>query len=86
MDELNFSVSDSDYFMNKSVHLDDYKFFLIDNDKNATEFAVMDEAFYEAMMKSLRNLVIVGKNFDLEPFKHHEIFLEWFEKYSNRFL
>ncbi len=84
VDELNFSLHDSNYFKNKSVDLDDYKLYLIDNDKDTTEFAVIDEQFYEALMNSLRNLVIVGKNFDLEKFKHHEIFLEWFEKYSNR--
>jgi len=85
LDELIFSLNDLNYFKNKSVDLDDYKFFLIDNDKNSTEFAVMDEKFFESLIKSMRNLVIVGKNFDLEKFKHHEIFEEWFEKYSNRF-
>lgn len=84
LDELNFSVQESKVFKNKSVDLNDYKFYLIDNDKNATEFAVMDEDFYAALMKSLRNLVIVGKNFELEKFKHHELFNEWFDKYSNR--
>lgn len=84
LDELNYTLQESKNFNNKSVDLDDYKFYLIDNDKNATEFAVMDEQFYEALIASLRNLVIVGKNFDLAKFKHHDIFEEWFEKYSNR--
>ena len=83
-DELNFSVKDSDFFQNKSVDLTDYKFGLVDNEKNVTVFEVCDEKFYEALKASLRNLMIVGKNFDFERFKHHDIFNEWFDTYSNR--
>jgi len=83
-EELNFSLQDSDYFTEKSVDFADYKFYLIDNDKKATDFAVMDDVFFDALMASLRNLVIVGKNFDLEAFKEHSIFREWFDKWSNK--
>ena len=83
--ELSFSLKEYDYFQNKSLDLSDYKFYLIDNDQNATEYTVMDEDFYEALMDSLRNLIIVGKNFVLEDFKPHEIFREWFEQYSNKY-
>jgi hypothetical protein len=68
----------------KSVDFADYKFYLIDNEKNATKFAVLDEAFFDALLASLRNLVIVGENFDLEAFKEHTLFHEWFDKYNNR--
>ncbi|TFG05194.1 MAG: hypothetical protein EU536_02810 [Promethearchaeota archaeon] len=82
-DELNFSVKES-YFQNKEVDLRDYKFYLIDNEKNTREFLEMSEDFFEELMASLRNLLIVGKNFEIEPFKNHEIFLRWFDEYSNR--
>ena len=45
---------------------------------------LMDNDFFKALISSLRNLMLVGKNFDLEKFKHHKIFEEWFGKYSNR--
>jgi len=83
-EELNFSLQELKNSKNESVDFDDYRFYLVDNDKNTIEFSVMDETFYEALMASLRNLVIVGKNFDLESFKQHPIFLEWFDKYSNK--
>ncbi|NVM55440.1 MAG: hypothetical protein HWN66_17165 [Candidatus Helarchaeota archaeon] len=85
LDELNYSVKEYNYFKSEKVDLNEYKFFLVDNNKNTTEFAVMDEGFYEVLIASLRNLVIVGKNFDLEKFKHHRIFNDWFDEYSNRF-
>jgi hypothetical protein len=83
-EELICSLQDLKNFTDKSINFDDYKFYLVDNDKNTIEFAVMDEIFYEALIASLRNLVIVGKNFDFEAFKDHRIFLEWFDKYSNK--
>ncbi len=82
-DELNYSIHDSKYFKNKKVDFKDYKFVLIDNEKNITEFGEIDNLFYETLKNSLRNLLIVGKNFDVEKFKHHEIFNEWFDNYSN---
>ncbi|NVM02493.1 MAG: hypothetical protein HWN67_09175 [Candidatus Helarchaeota archaeon] len=84
LDELNYCVKTYDYLKSEKVDFKDYKFGLVDNDKNITEFEVFDEEFYEALKASLRNLAIVGKNFDLEKFKNYEIFTKWFEKYSNR--
>ncbi len=84
-DELNLSVQDSNYFKNTSVNLADYKFALVDNDKNVIEFDLLNERFFEALIASLRNLLIAGKNFDFEAFKHTEIFDEWFDEYTNRF-
>ena len=83
-EELNFALQNLYNSKEKSVVFVDYKFFLIDNEKNATKFAVLDDAFFDALLASLRNLVIVGENFDLEAFKEHSLFHEWFDKYSNR--
>ena len=33
---------------------------------------------------SLRNFVICGNNFNIQRFKSHEIFLNWFENYTNK--
>ncbi len=85
LDELNLSVQDSDLFRTVSVNLKDYKFALVDNDKKITAFEVLDLHFYDALKASLRNLLIVGKNFDIEAFKHDDIFNEWYDEYTNRF-
>lgn len=83
LEELNLSLEDLYGTKEKSVDFADYKFYLIDNDQNATEFAILDESFFEALLASLRNLVIVGNNFDLAAFKEHSIFRDWFDQYSN---
>ncbi len=84
LNELNYSVKTYDHFKSEMINLNDYKFGLINNDKNVTEFNEMDEVFFQALLASLRNLMIVGKNFDIEKFKFHEIFNLWFDKYTNR--
>ncbi|MFX1470285.1 MAG: hypothetical protein ACFFB8_16710 [Promethearchaeota archaeon] len=84
LNELNYSVRTYDHFKSEKIDLDDYKFGLIDNDKNVTEFNEMDEEFFQALLASLRNLMIVGKNFNIEKFKFHEIFDRWFDKYTTR--
>ena len=53
LDHLIYSLKEYDRFKNKTLDLKDYKFFLIDRDKNATEFAELDEEFYEALTHSL---------------------------------
>ncbi len=83
-DELNFSVKSNDYFKNKEVDLNDYKFALVDNDKNFQIFEQIDDKFYQALKESLRNLLIGGKNFNIEEFKHLEMFNSWYDNYSNR--
>ena len=84
LDELNYSLKTYDHFKTKELKLEEYKFALVDNFKNITEFEAFDEQFFDALINSLRNLLIVGKNFDISKFKHHEIFDRWFDRYTNR--
>jgi len=84
LDELNYSVKTYDYFKSEAINLNEYKFVLVDNDRNVTEFKVMSEAFFKALMDSLRNLMIVGTNFNIEKFKAHDIFNLWFDNYTNK--
>ncbi len=84
LEELDWSVQNEPYFTGKPLNIADYKFALIDNEQNSTEFTILDERFFDALMESLRNLVIVGENFDLESFKQHQIFQEWFNNHTNR--
>lgn len=82
--ELNYSVKTYEHFTSEEIDLNQYKFGLVDNDKIITEFNVMDEAFFQAMMDSVRNLMIVGSNFNIDKFRNHEIFNRWFDIYTNR--
>ena len=82
--ELDFSVKEYEHFKSEKIDLSDYKFALVDNDKHITEFDTMNEDFFNALLVSLRNLMIVGKNFKIESFKRHELFDEWFDNYTNR--
>ncbi len=84
-EELNYSVKTYDTFKNNNFILKDYKFGFVDNDKNIKVFHEMDGRFFEYLRISLRNLLIVGKNFDIENFKHHKIFNHWFDEYTNRY-
>ena len=82
--ELNYSVKTYDHFKSERVDLNEYKFGIVDNEKNVKVFNLMDEEFFEALISSLRNLMLVGKDFDIEKFKEHQIFDQWFDKYSDR--
>ncbi len=84
LDELNYSVKTYDRFTSEAIDLSEYKFGLVDNDRIVTEFILMDEAFFKALMDSLRNMMIVGTNFNIEKFKTHELFNQWFDNYANR--
>jgi len=84
LDELNYSVKTYDHFKSEVIDLNEYKFGLVDNERIVKEFKIMDETFFKALMDSLRNLMIVGTNFNIEKFKTHEIFNEWFDNYTNR--
>ena len=84
LDELNYSVKTYDHFTSEAIDLSEYKFGLVDNDRIVTEFILMDKAFFKALMESLRNLTIVGTNFNIEKFKTHELFNQWFDNYANR--
>ncbi len=84
LNELNYSVKTYDHFKLEAIDLSEYKFGLVNNDRIVTEFTIMNEAFFKALMESLRNLMIVGANFSIEKFKTHEIFNQWFDNYTNR--
>ena len=84
LQELNYSVKTYDHFTSEAIDLSVYKYGLVDNDRIVTEFIIMDEAFFKAMVDSLRNLMIVGANFNIEKFKTHELFNQWFDNYTNR--
>ena len=84
LSELNYSVKTYDHFKSEAIDLSEYKFGLINNDRIVTEYSVMNEAFFKALMDSLRNLMIVATNFNIEKFKSHEIFNQWFDNYTNR--
>ena len=84
LDELNYSVKCHEFFKSKSISLEEYKFGLVDNDGKVREFKDMDEVFFAALTHSLRNLMIVGNNFNIKKFTKHEIFYDWFENYSNK--
>lgn len=84
LNELNYSVKTYDHFKSEAIDLSEYKFGLVNNDRIVTEFTIMNEAFFKALMESLRNLMIVGANFNIEKFKTHEIFNQWFDNYTNR--
>jgi len=84
LNELNYSVKTFNHFKSEAIDLSEYKFGLVNNDRIVTEFTLMNEAFFKALMESLRNLMIVGANFNIEKFKAHEIFNQWFDSYTNR--
>jgi len=84
LDEINYSVKTYDHFKSERVDLKDYQFGIVDNEKNVKEFDLMDEEFFNTLISSIRNLMIVGKNFNIEKFKEHQLFDKWFNKFSNR--
>lgn len=84
LDELNYSVKTYDHFKSSKIILGDYKFALVDNNQKVSEITEMDENFFQALITSQRNLMIVGKNFIIENFQRHYLFYEWFDEYTNR--
>ncbi|MFX0077569.1 MAG: hypothetical protein ACFE96_19155 [Candidatus Hermodarchaeota archaeon] len=82
--ELNYSLKTYDHFKSQTFDITLYKFGVVDNERNVTEFTEMNGASFKVLMNSLRNLMIVGKNFDVANFKRHELFNEWFDKYTNK--
>ncbi|MFW9824995.1 MAG: hypothetical protein ACFFE4_18790 [Candidatus Thorarchaeota archaeon] len=84
LNELNYSVKIYEHFKSEEIDLNEYKFGLVDNDRIVREFKIMDDAFFKALMNSLRNLMIVGTNFNIENFKTNDIFNQWFDNYTNR--
>ena len=84
LDELNYSAKTYGHFKSNKVNLGDYKFALVDNNKNVSEFTELDEKFFQVLIESCRNLMIVGKNYNIENFMRHHLFNEWFDEYTNR--
>ncbi|NHJ20226.1 MAG: hypothetical protein EAX91_04720 [Candidatus Lokiarchaeota archaeon] len=84
LNELNYSLKTYDHFKSKAIDMTLYKFGLVDNERNITEFTEMSESFFKELIASLRNLMIVGNNFDIENFKRHHIFNQWFDTYTNK--
>ncbi|TXT65813.1 MAG: hypothetical protein BAJALOKI1v1_380021 [Promethearchaeota archaeon] len=85
-EELDTSLKTYDRFQNTHFIIEHYKFGFVDNDKQISLFREMDEEFFEYFKRTLRNLLIIGQNFDIERFQHHEIFNYWFDEYSNSVL
>jgi hypothetical protein len=84
INELNYSLKTYDHFKSESIDLKLYKFGLIDNERNIIEFTELSESFFKELIGSLRNLMIVGNNFDIENFRRHHIFNQWFDTYTNK--
>jgi hypothetical protein len=82
--ELNYCVKSYKNFHIKSVDFNEYKFGLVDIEKNITVFEQFDSIFFKALKESLGNLIITGKNFDLIGFKTHKVYAEWVQKYQNK--
>ena len=84
LQELNYSIKSYEHFKSEKLDLNDYKFGIVDNERNVIEFDLMDEEFFKALISSLRNLMIVGKNFNIEKFIKHQLFDDWFDNYTNK--
>jgi len=65
-EELNYCLKEYNSFKTDVIDFNDYKFGLIDNYKNIMEYNVMNDLFFNDLIKSLRNLLIVGKDFEWE--------------------
>ena len=70
------------YFEDRAIDLRDYKYGVIDEDKKITEFDSIDENFFNALKKTLK-LIIFGKDFDLERFKTHKVFEDFYKINGN---
>ena len=81
---MNYSVKNYEFFKFKSISLEEYKFELVDIDGKVSKFKDIYETFFIELMHSLRNLMTAGDNFNIEKFKFHEIFYEWFEHYTKK--
>ncbi len=79
--ELNYILAEYQNFNEKAFNPEKYLFYLVENGKFAKEFPNFDEIFYSALRSSSHNLMIVGKNFDVQAFADHEIFRTWVKEY-----
>ena len=83
-DELNFTINSYDHFNITEVNLEGYKYGIVDKKKKIKEYSTLNRKCFNELIKTSRNLLIVGTNFDIEKFKAHEIFTEWFQKFCNK--
>ncbi|NHI91245.1 MAG: hypothetical protein EAX96_01995 [Candidatus Lokiarchaeota archaeon] len=83
-DELNYTCKSYDHFNVKSFFLNDYKYIVVDKNKKMKSYSVFNRKCFNNLLKTSRNLLIVGKNFNFEHFKQNGIFNEWFEKFCNK--
>ncbi len=81
--ELNSILVEYENFNEKTFVPEDYLFYLVENGNIAKEFSEFDEKFYAALRSSSHNLLIVGKNFDVQAFTGHEIFRTWVKEYCH---
>ncbi len=81
--ELNYIVAEYENFNEKAFDPEKYVFYLVENGKFAKEFPNFDEVLYTALRSSSHNLMIVGKNFDVQAFADHEIFRTWVKEYCH---
>ncbi|MHA1972905.1 MAG: hypothetical protein ACTSW1_07925 [Candidatus Hodarchaeales archaeon] len=82
--ELNSIVTTYNYFKTKNVDLNDYKFAIIDENKNLNQFTSFNDQFFEKLVNSFMNLLIVGDNFNIEDIKELRLFNDWFAKYCHK--
>ena len=83
-DELNFTIKSYDYFNIDNLNFEEYKYGIVDKKKKIKEYSSLNRKCFNELINTSRNLLIVGNNFDIEKFKEHEIFNEWFQKFCNK--
>ncbi len=81
--ELNYILTEYENFTEKAFDPENYVCYLVENGKFAKEFPNFDENFYKTLRSSSHNLMIVGKNFDVQAFADHEIFRTWVKEYCH---
>ncbi len=82
--ELNYILKEYENFNEKEFVHNNYVFYLVENGQFAKEFAQLDELFYAALRSSSHNLMIVGKNFDVQAFSDNEIFHTWVREFCHK--
>jgi hypothetical protein len=81
--ELNYILNEYENFNEREFVLENYVFYLVEKGTFAKEFAQFDDSFYAALRSSSHNLMIVGKNFDVQAFSEHEIFRTWVKEFCH---
>ena len=81
---FNKRKSELTYFEGKTIDLSEYKFVIIDKDKKVTVFKEINTSFFKKLLVSLK-FMIIGKEMDLEKFKNHKIFDDFYKFVYNLF-